>query len=217
MRLTLKEKARDLLQAAHGRPIAYSHQADATSTLCSETAVSRDGTTTRKGKVLMEFLIERPSLILRRADGNSEAVIMLRPPRLLTEGISCWVLRAASCECFPLLRMVGHTGICVYHAVNDRAVCEPCILHWKERINAFHMGGLGPNLEERELHRNLDWLVHSACAHHDASKALQWSVRASSSEERLKELRIAVESLRNSFSLLVAKLPSFLVQHRHCG
>ena len=58
-----------------------------------------------------------------------------------------------------------------------------------------------------------DWAVGTGCCAHDMQNALKWALASAASPEDVQNLRIVVESLRNSFNILLARLPEFLTRH----
>ena len=58
-----------------------------------------------------------------------------------------------------------------------------------------------------------DWAVGTGCCAHDMQNGLKWALSSVATPEDIQNLHIVVESLRNSFDLLLARLPVFLVKH----
>ena len=98
--------------------------------------------------------------------------------------------------------------------VSDRAVFSSLDRFARQRLEGYYTQGLRPALGEERFHLQLmDWSLGTACCCHDVHNSLKWALAPYGSPQDLHDLRIVVESLRNSFSLLTRKLPSFMVKY----
>ena len=131
----------------------------------------------------------------------------------MTEGKSAWSLFTAAAAFFPLLRKAGAEGICIQDFCSDRVVFGALGRVLRQHHQAFYSAALGPNLGADAAMQELpDWSVGTPCAAHDVHNSLKWALSSFIGPEGLKSLHVALESLRNSFSLLTARLPAFLHQ-----
>ena len=77
---------------------------------------------------------------------------------------------------------------------------------------------LAATSEDDELTRTMLWLktwhVATGCAAHDTQRALGWSTREYYDDKAcVRAVHLAVESMRNSFVLLLWMLPSWLLRN----
>ena len=212
----LKSKCIALVGAAANFPVLWSYSCDATplKTSVTHTSSHEGSNITRKGRALHELLLERGLVKCTGASGQDEVAFMYSDIRSLAAGKKNWNLFTASAAFFPLLRKLGHRGITVHHHCMDRGVFSALDRSLRQRHQAFYTAGLGPDLgEEAFLLELTDWIVGTPCMVHDVQKSLQWALACVVSVEATQDLHIVMESLRNSFSLLVERLPLFLSTH----
>lgn len=210
----LKDKCNQLVHGANGQPLLFCYSCDATSFLCADVQQNASlGTSiVRKGKVLHEFLMQRGFCKIVHASGREQLEVLFADPLPLTEGKSCWNQFAAGSKFYPMLRQQGHRGICVFHLSADRAVLSGLTRMFRQRLRAYYSDEFGPPLgPEKPLLERSDLFVASGCAAHDIQNSLKWALASCGGPECLKDAHIVIESLRNSFSLLQARVRSFLL------
>ena len=116
----------------------------------------------------------------------------------------------------PLLKQWGHSGVSLTHYCFDRqpyASLVPLVHARHECYHAEAVGGL-PHAAD------LDWVMTTACAAHDCSNAIKWSVQSEVTEaNQMKDLFKATRSLRDSNVALHAVVPEFVMRsvRRHRG
>jgi hypothetical protein len=116
---------------------------------------------------------------------------------------------------FPaLLKRLGHDGISIFHGGADRAVLSSLERKFRQLHATYFdeehgVGKSGPLY----LVFLLDWEVYTGCCLHDVQNSLKWSVSPFTGGEVLHDCHIVIESLRNSFTLVVAHMCPFLRQH----
>lgn len=201
------------MEATPNAPLLFTYQSDGTSSLCQSTAQASasDKRALRRGKVLEEFLMERSCVHIVRPSGKIESALLVGEPRSLSQGKKAWNLFAAAAGFFPLVRQLGHQGICVFHFGSGRAMFTALDRLLRQRRQAYYNPEVGPDLgAARDQLFMMDFFVSTGCASHDVSNALKWSFPAASGAETLKDLHIAVESLRNSYRFLHQRLPRFI-------
>jgi hypothetical protein len=190
-------------------PRLISYQSDATSFLTRVTFTGKLGETPlrREGKELTEFLIERiyvkvfhPSLEL--------SAIYISAPRPMGAGKRFGTFSAAS-DALPVGRRFGH-GIVIVHTSFDRAVHDGLSHALEARENVLYQDGMhcGPFVETGwgEL---LQWAVNTPCPYHDCHGAFRKAVEPHASKDKLKDLHVSIESLRNSFSMIAREVAQF--------
>ena len=133
--------------------------------------------------------------------GEDLAVAVVMEPRPLEHGKGTWPIVSAMLD-VPTLKDLGHTGISLQHYCFDRAVypsiCQKChrrhAVHWEDLKAAQ-----GEDYDARgEL---TDWVVTTACAHHDTQKALEWAVGYCMGARSAEELTYNNQECPPSFRL----------------
>lgn len=160
--------------------------------------------------------MERGCLHVARPGGAHVASIIVGEPRPLTSGKKAWSLFSAGAGFYPVLRQLGHKGLCITHLGADRAVQSALLRIFSWRRAAYYSEGVGPDLgDEAAMLEQTDLFVSLGCAAHDISNSIKWGLSAAMpvTPALLKDVHIAIESLRNSFAALHCQLPSFLKAH----
>lgn len=214
----LRHKSETLVRGAGPMPILYHYSSDATAYLVVHVATSKgDGVkVVRKGKALYEYLCERAFLKTVSPSGEEVAAIIMKEPRPLKEGKGAWHLYSALDEYMPTLRQLGHCGITIEHFGFDRGALnglEP-LLHQRHALKVRHLPCSSTAGGPDSMVELLSWVATTGCVNHDCHNALRWALAPLlDNKEILKDLHIAVESLRNSMDMLQAFLMPFLVKH----
>ena len=212
----LREKGLLLLREAGEEAVLYSYSADATPLKVSTTNAHTlaDSQVVRKGRALEDFLLQRGLLKTTLATGEQSVAFLFGDILPLSEGKKSGNIFSAAARFFPMLRKAGHVGICISHCVADRALFSSLDRMSRQRLSAYYRPGVGPDLgDERVLLELTDWAVGTGCCAHDMQNALKWALASVATPEDIQNLHIVVESLRNSFDLLLARLPAFLAKH----
>jgi len=212
----LRQKFFELLGESEGRPVVFSYSADATPLKCSSKAVhtSAGAQVVRKGRDLEELLLQRGLLKTTLASGEPRMAFLFSDILPLTQGKKSTNIFTAQCNFFPLLRKAGHADICIQHICTDRALQAPLERMLRQRVSAYYTAGLGPDMgDSRAMLELTDWVVGTGCCAHDIQNALKWALGAAASSEEVKDLHIVIEALRNSFSILLSRLPAFLSKY----
>lgn len=98
----------------------------------------------------------------------------------------------------------------------NRAIFSAVGRRLGQRHKAWYTPGLGPELgEAASLLELTDWCLGAGCCCHDVQNSVKWSLASSlpAHAQATQELHIVIEALRNSFLLLVCRLPAFLSGH----
>lgn len=196
------------LRRRSGRPILESYASDCTPLKTVEIykqgmadiAVSRSGRSSR------EWLVQR--LFLTDAEGATTCAFV--EPKLLSDK-TAWTHCQAQLEMTDMARQL-HKGITIAHHCWDRAVVEPCTRHQLQRHAAY----------DELLHDEMSpfdatmacmqsWFTSCGCMAHDLHNSLRWSVMSFLGDAAvMRSCWIVMESLRNSFDLLVLAMPVWL-------
>jgi hypothetical protein len=216
VKMHVKNKCMQLLADSRDQAVLWSFQSDATSlkTSARKDSIMGESHVRRRGRVLHEILLQRGFLKTKSTLGVERIALMISDVLLLTAGKKGWNLFAAAAQFFPLARKAGHRGICVQHTCADRAMFSTLDRKLRQRNQAYYTEGMGPDLgDDAVLLELTDWVVSTGCVCHDCHNGLKWGLSKYTSVEGLKDMHIVLESLRNSFTLLVERLPAFLEQH----
>eukprot|EP00974_Lingulodinium_polyedra_P127955 11204165-Lingulodinium_polyedra.AAC.1 len=102
----------------------------------------------------------------------------MRDPRHLTEGKTALHAFRASAQFFPILRRMGHEGVCISHFCFGRALFSACARLIKQRYALVYQRGSGgqPLVGQNALDFLTDWVVCTGCCCHDVHKALKWGL-----------------------------------------
>ena len=212
----LRQKCLSLLREAGGEAVLYSYSADATPLKVSTRKVhtTAGGQVVRQGRALEDFLLQRGLVKTTLATGEQRIAFLFGDILPLSEGKKSGNIFSAAALFFPMLRKAGHIGICISHVCADRALFSSLDRMSRQRLSAYYSPGVGPDLgDERVLLELTDWAVGTGCCAHDMQNGLKWALSSVATPEDIQNLHIVVESLRNSFDLLLARLPEFLVKH----
>jgi hypothetical protein len=216
----LQAKAFAIIRESDGRPCLFSYQSDGTPILAKTTWTHRvgDRIVVRRGGDAAEFLIEKAFVRTWSRSGEPRIAVILRDPRHLAAGKNSWCLYTAAKSFFPSLKDAGATGIMISHYAFDRAMYSA--LSSKLRRGHLRASGLrhsdGVGEGDAWMQDNLDWVLSTPCCNHDAHNGLKWSLADHlSSSDDLKDLHIAIEALRNGYSLVHSHLPAFIREHLH--
>ena len=211
----LWQKAEELVRSAGAGPVLFSYQSDGTPALTQRRWVSTIAGTAktlrRQGGRSTEYLLQKGFVLVPRLSGVVEVTALFGEPKPLSNGKDTWCMYAAAKAFFPTLRELGHRGISLSHYAFDRAVFSACSrkmlqLHM-EKDEAYSTR----NPDDAALSRLTNWQVLTPCCNHDVQNALKWSLsRHVDNTEALKDLFIAVASLRNAFDLLHGHIADFL-------
>lgn len=191
-------------------PLLFFYSSDCTPTKTVEAWSRTSGNlhVRRRGRHSQELLQQR----LYCMNSSGEVRVLLDEPRVLADKTS-WTHLEAYRHFFELPRRAGHLGLVIEHFVWDRAVADPTFRHVQQLQKAAaaeDRRGVGP-AAGGELQALLSWTTTSACANHDVHNGLKWSIMECTRDPAtLKGAFVCIESLRNSYSSLVAQVTKWL-------
>lgn len=214
----LRQCAHRLLEESKHRPVLFAYSSDATPVLTQTSAVSASSSATplvvRRGKVLEELLMQRGLVKTFAGTGQPKMAVVMADPVPLSEGKKAWNLFSAACDFWPLLRRLGHESICIFHFGADRLLFTALDRQLRQRHQAFYSTEHGPDLgEQAPLYALTDWFVSAGCSLHDGQNGLKWGLSPWVEGPLVEDLHISIESLRNSFTHVHAKVGVFLQRH----
>ena len=210
---------RRLVSQADGMPILRQSSCDGTPVkvkkVVSLVLPAKGKTTLRSGSEAHEFLITISFLRFIDSFGRWSTRAWLHDPRPLTQGKSVPALVSASARIWRSCRQLGHTGPCVEAYVFDRCGFASLKRHFEEwheqRSDQF---GVPDTKFSPELLWITELVVFAPCALHDAQNAFKWAMAGGVVDaDLLRNVHIAVESLRNSTDLLVRHVALWVNRH----
>lgn len=202
----LWQKADSFVRERSTTPLLYTYSSDGTPL----TTVHRYGLQAggkrfrREGGALHEVLLERGFVKAYALGGALEGCALVGEPRPLDKGKAAWSVYTAAIEFHPLLREQGHEGILISHYAFDRALFDSLERKMRQRHEVFYASVAGKSRGQAELLRLTDWVLSTGCGNHDCQNALKWGCREFMEDPGalLKDLFIAIESVRNGYAAL---------------
>ena len=211
-----EQKAKALVEQAGTKPVLVSYSSDPSALLLSATATSTAANKSvfRKGRVLVEFLLQRVLYKFLDEAGQPHLELVLGMPVPLSEGKAAPVLFGAATQLCPMVRKWGHEGIILQHLVCDRGIHTALETLMRSRMEAFYDEDHGAELgDSREFLQLQEVWFSTPCAAHAAQNSIKWCLPPWCSSDTFHNLHVCIESLRNSFSFLQQHLWSFLQRH----
>ena len=199
------------VEARRQRPILVLYGSDSTpcSTRRRYQAEIGDALVRRAGRQCQDLLVQRLYLI----DGDFRPITVLCEPRVLLNITAATHCRALH-ELMPNPRELGHDDLLITHCVWDGALFSALRrmrMQYFEAQRLHHEETKGP--EEAHRLSLLHWESYVPCMAHAAHNGLKWGVRDRLSRETLRSCFIAMESLRNGYSVLDAVAPAWVAEH----
>ena len=209
--------AKEVIAQAKGRPIVLSYSSDGTP-IQTQRRVRRQlrgkqRATERMGYETEEYLVQQAFVRFIDMQGIPHTAAVLRDPLPLTHGKSAWAAFAAARDFLPTLTELGHYGVQIQHLVFDRALERPLSRHFQQQVKlqqsmAVRTMGQDPM---RLLQPLLTWVVHTGCCNHDCHNGLKWGLwRSWNDGTVLKDVYVAIESLRRSYNILYERMAPWL-------
>ena len=177
LQTTLEEKALDLIRQNMDGTVVYSYQSDGTSNLCQHIETSQGSThIMRKGRVLVEFLLERGLVLSIKASELSDSCVLIATPRLMLRGKDHLPMFSAHCDFFPTLRACGHRGVSLTHGCFDRLMYAPLARAMLLRREAQY--GQQSPFDPAGAYTLwlLNWQCENGCVLHDLHNAMKWGL-----------------------------------------
>ena len=200
--------AKKLVEDAAGAPVLSSKACDGTHICVAHRSSHRmpSGKKVRvSGRMGQEFLVKTQFLRSHFVSDGWRTCVLLSEPTRMAHGKSANAVLQASLKDWRTLRELGHVGCAVEHYAWDRAgitALERNTRQWHEQQKAQqdHLCTESRNADDLAL---TEFVVVTACAMHDCHNALRWSFRVAMSDTSfMRDVYVAVESLRNSMDLL---------------
>jgi len=197
-------------------PVCFTYQSDGWSAFVSEAITHESfGTTlTRYGRTRKEFLLER--LVVKTMDTSRtiHSRMMLRPPRPLDDGQSCWNIMRACSEFYPTPRGCGHTGLAASVYLQDGLFSRSFVKHNHARHRLWYEAPLwnGGDEDDKWMQKQTDLVFGGRCRAHIGSSAVRWGAAHLASEKILEDVHVAVRSLRQTAHIIHRKIDQFLTR-----
>ena len=162
----LRRKALELIETHTGDPVLYVFTADSTPELVTLDSFAKgpsgNQNIRRRGRALIEMLLQRGWLKAFSSDGELVMTMLVRDPIPLTTGKKHGNVFTAACQFFPMLRQKGHRGISITHVSFDRALHSGMTRRFRQRLQASYDPAVGPDFgDERRLLSRMDWAVNA--------------------------------------------------------
>ena len=211
---TLLRGARALVERAGGRPILTSKSCDGTplTTVHRSTHQQPQGKKIRSsGRQSSEFLVQNQFLRTRVSGGECWATkIILAEPTPLKHGKTAMAILSTSRETWYSLRQLGHWGLAVEHYCWDRCA----ITALDRQTRRWHLqqdtSRRPPHLSD-DMAKMTELVVVTPCALHDCQNAFKWGLHNDfSNRDQVRDVYIAIESLRRSADLVSSHLYTWL-------
>ena len=210
----LRRRARGLVYDSIGLPMLSSKSCDGTP-LRATYYVSHQVTQTKKarhhGKEGREVLVSNEFVRYKDPAEGYRTAVLLSEPVPLTEGKTTDLVLAAARQNWVTLRGLGAEGCCIEHYVWDRLGIESL----ERQCRAWHSVQPIPETEQYPLdkQKHMLFVVVTPCALHDGQNAFRWSyLKECQDRSLMRDLYIAVESLRNSSDVLCSHMSSWVCQ-----
>ncbi len=196
------------------QPILYSYGSDGTPLTSRQRWVYRldqRHTVHRHGQSLTEFLIQRAHMTYFRG-GEQRFFTLVGEPVPLLFGKSAVQQFSAGRVFFPSLRVCGHRHVCLHHFAFDRAGYTALERLFRQLHEAQYVRMAGVPESEVTRLQATDWFISTACCNHDCHNAFRWGFdRHLSKPDLAKQLFLTVESVRNSYDLIVINVKPWLI------
>ena len=209
-----KVKARILEESRHA-PCLQSCAADGTPIKVSQQIAAQlpSGRIIRRGgKASHEFLVMSEFVRVSEPSGRTPTCFVVSSPLPLTEGKACDHIVEGFRSRWETLRQGGHRGGAVQHYCFDRcgiSKLERLARQWHALISDQFEG---KSCWETSLMKESEWVVVTACAAHDMHNAFKWSMSdAFADTDMIRDCFIGVESIRNSFDVILTYLGEWVV------
>ena len=194
-------------------PVLCAYQSDATSYLVTHSEFTQLGgkKVERKGKALVEYLLERLFLFTKVGSGKGVGWLGLSVPRPLDKGKTAWHEFTAACGTNSSLRLIGHEGIILNFVCFVRALAGALQERLHARLNLMYDPNKGLDCKGKaSMLQKLDWFVWSGCGLHDVGNAYKHAVAPFKTSDLMDKFHIVTKSMRNGYRLIVRMLMTFV-------
>ena len=163
----------------------------------------------RRGHASQEWLIQRVFVQGRDLQGERIRSIYFPDPAPLTHGKTAHALAACAWQCCPSLRSLGHKGAALTVYTFDRGYLSSL----SRLLQQYHMEEAHSSIDaDHTLDALLDFVVSIGDPLHDVANGISWGLRPYLKPDVLKDIFVAVQSVRNAYDLIMQKLPLWLPQ-----
>ncbi len=200
-----------------GRPLLFSYSSDATPALTQKRFFA-EATGVRATRKEMsegvEYLLQTAWAKSTDAQGVPvQTVAMKQSVPLLVKKTALEEFTAFN-QFLTHPRQMGYEGLLIFHVCFDRQMHSALsrLIRQKSELYYSILSGGRPRTNENAAKQIKEIVVSTACANHDLQNGLKWSMQpiADKGKDVHKSLYVSVAALRQSFNLLLAKLPVFV-------
>ena len=209
------EKIATMIQTNQHNPVLVSYISDGWSADTNSCSTAEIGSyhVFRRGKLRVEFVLQRGLLKVRENDGTIKAAFKIAEPVGMSNGKKAWHFFTAGCEFMDSPRILGALGIIVGVYVFDGALFSSLARHFTARTELFY----GPcdedadDEEQNEL-RATDWALPIKCVGHGCSNAVAWGLKRVLPDDGDENIHVTIESLRNGRTAIHSKIYDHLAK-----
>ena len=156
--------------------------------------------------------MQRAYLRSQTSLGEPLVACLFRDPVSMSSGKTAAVAYSAATDFFPLLREIGHKGICISAYTFDRALQAPTARLLHQHHQRVHATAGADKTPLPAIDCLTDWTLTTACASHDCQNGLKWAMARHVEGEDLKDLYVVLESLRNGFDAIHGHIVPFVAK-----
>ena len=130
---------------------------------------------TRTGRLRTELAMQRSIIKAKDQHGEMQCVVVLARPRCLA-GKTCADLWAAATDYFPMLELLGHSGISLSVYLQDGLFCKSFALRMARRHDMFFDASHCPltcDGHERDMAELRDWCFTWHCVAHSCQSCIK--------------------------------------------
>ena len=170
-------------------------------------------TLARSGHAGAEFLL-KVQFLRGHLPRGAVTKVLIPDPQKLAHGKTAPRIFEACLKDWVTLRSLGHKGCAVEHYCYDRAGIDAQERLWRQ-WHAENAASFEVHRGDVSLHhfRLSEFILVTACAAHDCQSAFRWAMRPLITDSPLlRDVYIAIESLRNSMDLIVGHVDEWIAK-----
>ena len=209
------DKAKRLVSSAGDKACLSVFQSDGWSTDIRTRDSSFVGkvSVSRTGRLRTEFAMQRSIIKAKDQHGVMNCVVVLARPRCLG-GKKCADLWSAAIEFFPMLKLLGHSGISLSVYLQDGLFAKPFAKRMLGRHDMFFDRAHFPfssQQVDRQVAELRDWCFTWHCVAHSCSLALKWGLAPLALGEEFTEgVHVSVSGLLRASTGLLVSVKEFI-------
>ncbi len=207
-----------LIEQADDRPLLFSYSSDSTPALTQMRYTARPDSVkaiTKEFGQATGYLLQTAWLRSTDSVGRQIQTFYTKSSVPLSACSGAAEEFSAMNEFVASPRIYGHKGVLITHVCFDRKLWQSLTRLSRQKSELWYdiMSGSGPKSVELVKMQLSEIHLATPCANHDTQNALKWSLQPAADMGTAvhKNLFVAVASVRNSYDLIAAKLPVFVM------